>query len=115
VEHDITETRDRLHQEQDIKAVFVGLRDPLLQLRHALRKWRQIGEPAPPDEARQPNGPCQHAHRSVCCQKFQSQAGPMTDGFVQPNRCKLADDEEHCEPMQYNARWVEALAFRRRL
>ena len=39
----------------------------------------------------------------------------MTDGFVQPRSCKLTDEEEHREPMQDNARWVEAPAFRRRL
>src|ERR1700722_1124917 len=113
VKHDITEARDRLHQEQDVKAVFIGLRDPLLQLRHALRKWRQTGELAPPDEARQPDGPDQHTPRSVCCKNFQSQASSVTDSFVQPRSCKLTDEEEYREPMQDNARLVEAPAFRR--
>ena len=39
----------------------------------------------------------------------------MTDGFVQPRCCKLADDEEYREPMQDNARWVKAPAARRRV
>jgi hypothetical protein len=46
-------------------------------------------------QARQPNGPYQHTHRSVCCQNFQTEAGPVTNGFVQPRSCKLIDEEEH--------------------
>jgi hypothetical protein len=31
----------------------------------------------------------------------------VTDGFVQPRSCKLADNKEHREPMQDNARGVD--------
>jgi hypothetical protein len=44
-----------------------------------------------------------------------TQGGPVTDGFMQPRSCKLADNEEHREPVQDNARWVKAPAARPRL
>ena len=47
-------------------------------------------------------------------QKLQAQTGPVTDGFVQPYRRELADDEKHGDPMQGHARRVEASALRGR-
>jgi hypothetical protein len=61
----------------------------------------------PPDEARQRDNPCQHTHRSVCIQNFRAPGRFVTNEFVQPNSCKLTNVEEHREPMQHNAPWVE--------
>jgi hypothetical protein len=110
-EQDPAQARDRLHEKQDIKAIFIGLCDRLLQPRHALGKWRQVSEIVPPEKAHQSNDPNQYTRRSVRCQNCRSEGGIVVDGFAQPGARKLADEEEYGKPMKGHAYLIETSAF----
>jgi hypothetical protein len=55
----VAEAGEWLHKQEPVESVFIEFGNPLLQLRHACRKWRQIREGMSPDKAQHDNDPRQ--------------------------------------------------------
>ena len=97
------ETSDWLNQEQGIQAVFIGFRQRLVQLRHALRKGRQVSEIVPPNETHEANDPDQHARGTVRREKCDSEVGVLIEGPTLPGAGELNKNQKHRKPVHGNA------------